>query len=157
MIKRVVGFGPQLHINAFSEAKVLGRGDIPIIHAGTVECGSVPRSTDFALGRKRKYVRIEIVIEGALALGQYRVSVHDHLGSIASAGYVLIIGRAQVDVHGLAGDERDDPRNVPVIECPATEPIVPVGARFGQFPYPVRGQAIPHIGAAGTVRKGVGT
>ena len=156
MIKRVVCFGPQLHINAFSEAKVPGDGDVPVIHAGTVECSSVPRRADFALGRKCEHIRVEIVVEGALALGQHWIPSEDDLGSIAPAGDVLVVCRAQVDIHGLAGDERGYPRTLPVVQCPAAEPIVPVRAHFRQFPYPVGCQTIPHIGTAGSVRKSVG-
>ena len=155
MIKRVVHFNPQLGVNPFSEVEVLGRGYVPVIHAGTVEYSSIPRRADLALGRKREHIWVEIVVEGALALGQHWIRSEDDLGSIAPAGDVLVVCRAQVDIHGLAGDERGYPRTLPVVQCPAAEPIVPVRARFRQFPYPVGRQTMPHIGTAGSVRKRV--
>ena len=108
MVKGVIRLDSQLGINTFSEPGVLCRGDIPVINPGSVECGSVPSSSGLALGWQGEHIRVEIVVEGPLALGQHGVPGEDDLGTIAAAGYVFIICRAQVDIHRLPGDERGD-------------------------------------------------
>src|SRR5271155_2222879 len=133
MVKRVVGLDPQLRINTLSEPKVLRRRDVPVVDTGPIECSAIPSIANLACGRQGEYIRIEIVVKGTLVPGQHWVSSDDHLGSIASAGDVLIVGRAQVDVHGLARDERSYSGDFPVVQCPSAELIVPKRARLRQF------------------------
>jgi hypothetical protein len=85
------------------------------------------------------HIRVEIAFERALALGQHWISSDNDLSPVAPAGDVLIIGRAQIHIHGLARDERGYPRHFPVVQCPAAEPVVPARSRLGQFPDPVGG------------------
>ena len=50
MVKGVIRLDSQLGINALSEPEVLCRGNIPVVNPGSVEWGSVPSSSDLALG-----------------------------------------------------------------------------------------------------------
>ena len=49
MVKGVIGLDSQLGINPLSEPKVFCSGNIPVVNPGSVECGSIPCSADFAL------------------------------------------------------------------------------------------------------------
>src|SRR5580692_5043588 len=103
MVERVIGLDSQLGINTLGETEVLCRGDVPIVNTRSVECSAIPGGADFALGRKREHVWVEIVVEGALALRQDRNSCQNDLRTIAPAGYVLVVCRARGDIHWLAG------------------------------------------------------
>src|ERR1700758_4780578 len=102
MIKRVVHFNPRLGVNPFSEVEVLGRGYVPVINARPIESSSIPCRSNLAFGTQCTHVRVEIVVEGTLALGQDWIPSEYYLIPIAPAGDVLVAGRAQVDIHGLA-------------------------------------------------------
>src|SRR4029077_268628 len=109
-------------------------GYVPVIHARPVESSPIPCRSSLAFGRQCKHIRVEIMVEAALSLGQHWIPGEDDLGSIAPAGDVLVVRRAQVDIHGLAGDERGYPRKLPVIQYPAAEPVVTRGAAFRDVP-----------------------
>ena len=85
MVKGVIRLDPQLGINMLSEPEVFCHRDIPVVNSGSVECGSVPGSSDLPIGWQSECIRIEVVVEGSLALGQHRIPDDDDLGSIASA------------------------------------------------------------------------
>lgn len=108
MVARVIRLDQQLSINALSGPEVLCRSDVPVVNPRSVECGPAPGSSDLALRWQREYIRIEIEVEGPLALGQHGVSGEDDLGTITPTGYVFIVGRARVDIHWLHRDEGGD-------------------------------------------------